>query len=235
MSLSNKKILVSGCGLSYGLQKTRTWVNVLKSIGATIIDCSGPAVSNQWIINQSFLKLKHDPEIKNVILQLTGLGKLDVEITADRMSHLVETDSLRNFTIGNIWPSSVSTDHESKKLWSRWLSSPGLERQDIFCKLAMLSHWCTTHNIKLTVIQGYNINWTQQELHELSSIITDINTDIVTCYKQSSLFDQAFFDQHHGIPALDFQIELATKFVSVHCPELLDQISKLKKAILCSN
>ena len=70
MLLSNKKVLVSGCGFSFGGQERKTWVNVLKSVGVNIVDVGGPAVSNQWILNQAFLKLLEDESINQVILQL---------------------------------------------------------------------------------------------------------------------------------------------------------------------
>jgi hypothetical protein len=137
MSLSNKKILVSGCGLSWGSQERKTWVNILKIGGASIIDAGGPAVSNQWIINQSILQAMSNTDITHVVIQLTSIGKLDVETNPDRIAELVESDQLRNFTFNGIWPSSHSTNHPAKQLWKTWLSSPGLELQDIFCKLVL--------------------------------------------------------------------------------------------------
>jgi hypothetical protein len=53
--LSNKKILISGCGFSFSKQERKTWVNVLKSVGVNIVDVGGPAVSNQWILNKTFI------------------------------------------------------------------------------------------------------------------------------------------------------------------------------------
>ena len=108
MSKSDKKLLVSGCGITFSGQTSKTWVNILSVAGADIIDVGAPAVSNQWIINRAFLQLEADPEIKKAIIQLTAIGKLDVEIDDERVKVLVEPDSIRDFTVDNVWPSSFS-------------------------------------------------------------------------------------------------------------------------------
>ncbi len=155
----DKKLLVSGCGISFGGQTARTWVNILSLAGADITDVGGPAVSNQWIINRAFLQLEADSDIRQAVIQLTAIGKLDVEINNERIKTLVEPDPIRNFTVDDVWPSSASEEHESKRLWKQWLCSPKLEQQDVICKLRLLKHWCDTHDVKLTVIQGYDMLW----------------------------------------------------------------------------
>ena len=112
MSLSNKKFLVSGCGFSWSGQERKTWVNILRAVGVDLVDVGGPAVSNQWIINRAFQQLLAN-QFDHVIIQLTSLGKLDVEINAERQ-HLVNNDSLRNFVVDGIWPSSHSQEHPAK-------------------------------------------------------------------------------------------------------------------------
>ena len=75
---------------------------MLRASGVDITDTGGPAVSNQWIINRAFLNMleqHHD----HAIIQLTSIGKLDVEIIHNnRYRDLVCTDSLRNFSVDDI-------------------------------------------------------------------------------------------------------------------------------------
>jgi hypothetical protein len=61
--LSDLKILVSGCGITYSKQKVQTWPNIFRLLGCTIVDVGGPAVSNQWIINKTFLELQDDVDL----------------------------------------------------------------------------------------------------------------------------------------------------------------------------
>ena len=175
MSKSNKKILVSGCGISWSGQERPTWVKLFRLSSANIIDIGGPAVSNQWIINQTFLKLLEDPEIKTAIVQLTCIGKLDVEVDTDRINELVKPDSLRNFVYRGIWPSSASLDHPAKQLWYRWLYSPGLELEEVFCKLVLLKSWCQTNGVELTVVQGYKLDWTVKHYNQLKKILLNMH------------------------------------------------------------
>ena len=143
MSLSNKKLLVSGCGFSWSGQKKITWPKLLYVTGTKITDVGGPAVSNQWVINRIVEELYKNSDYDIVILQLTSTGKLDVDINRpDQLSELVEKDSIRNFVYNNVWPSSHSKDHESKQLYYQWLESPRLEIQDLWCKLIMLNNYC---------------------------------------------------------------------------------------------
>jgi len=222
MSLSNKKILVSGCGLSWGSQERKTWVNILKIGGASIIDAGGPAVSNQWIINQSILQAMSNTDITHIVIQLTSIGKLDVEITPERITELVAPDQLRNFTFNGIWPSSHSTDHPAKQLWKTWLSSPGLELQDIFCKLVLFSEWCCSQNIKLLVFQGYPLLWTEEQLPKIKTIIADINKVAGSEYQTSSYYAKHDCTNQNTVPCLDYQFELAD-YVSQHISIKLNQ------------
>jgi hypothetical protein len=97
--LSDTKILVSGCGITYSKQKIKTWSNILQLTGCTIVDVGGPAVSNQWIINKTLLELQLQPDIKTAVVQLSSLGKLDVYVDQKRIDQLVIKDPLRNFII----------------------------------------------------------------------------------------------------------------------------------------
>lgn len=203
--------MTSGCGVSWSRQANKTWVNILKTMGADITDVGGPAVSNQWVLNRAIDQLIRSPDITHVVIQLTLLGKLDVEVDQARLAELVETDSLRNFTIQGVWPSSVSQEHESKKLWAKWLSSPGLELQSMCCKLILLNHWCNTHKIKLTVFQGYNLPWTQDQLSQLCNIFYTGAVSVVPEYRISDFYQWHDHVNQNTVPCLEFQFELACR------------------------
>lgn len=226
MSKSDKKLLVSGCGITFSGQTVPTWVNVLGLAGADIVDVSGPAVSNQWIINRAFLQLEADRSINQAVIQLTALNKLDVEINDERIKTLVEPDSLRNFTVDDVWPSSASEEHPSKRLWKQWLSSPGLERQDIMCKLKLLKHWCDSHQVNLVVIQGYDLFWNTDQQSQMSSVIADIDYNIMDEYRTT-----VWYQDHLSIdvPVLGFQLELAARLAQQTCPDLVPRVGKIRQ------
>lgn len=230
MSLSNKKVLVSGCGFSFGGQARKTWVNVLKSVGVDIVDAGGPAVSNQWILNQAFLTLLEDDSINQVILQLTSIGKLDVEVTTQRQTELVDPDSLRNFTFKGIWPSSHSIDHQSKRLYNQWLASPGLETQDVFCKIVLLQDWCHSRRIKFTVFQGYGISWTDQQKIVLNSLISNINDPLYDQYRRSKFYEHHDYQGQNTVPCRQYQIELAASMCQTIDPVFLPRIERISRS-----
>ncbi len=218
------KILVNGCGYTFSKQSRKTWANILSIAGADIIDISKPAVSNQWIINKTFLELCNNTDIKSVIVQLTSLGKLDVEVDLERINNLVKTDQIRNFVISynnticshdqlttaGIWPSSVSQDHESKKQYMKWLWSPGLETEDLFCKVMMLASYCKTKKIKLCVFQAYDIFWSESQKEQLTNIIQNINESFDHQYKKSLFYKEHDFSNANSVPNLKFQLEIAS-------------------------
>jgi hypothetical protein len=226
MYKSDKKLLVSGCGISFSGQQAKTWVNILSVAGADIVDVGGPAVSNQWIINRAFLQLEADPDIRQAVIQLTALGKLDVEINDERIKTLVEPDTVRNFTVDDVWPSSASVEHESKQLWQQWLCSPKLEQQDVICKLRLLKHWCDAQQIDLVIVQGYNLHWSPEQHTQMSSVINDIDYNIIDEYHGTG-----WYSSNHSIdvPVLGFQFDLATKLAQQIRPDLLDQIEKIRQ------
>lgn len=229
MSLSSKKILTSGCGFSFSRQERKTWINVLNSVSADIIDVGGPAVSNQWILNKAFLKLLETKDITSVIIQLTSVGKLDVEVDSKRQTALVNTDSLRNFTIDNIWPSSHSAEHKSKKLYNQWLSSPGLETEDIFCKLMLINNWCAIHQIELVVLQAYTIPWTNMQFNQLKNIVVNLGDPLNLQYINSPQYACHDFSNQNTVPCLLYQIELAKFVSSLVEPVFLNRIEKIQK------
>ena len=230
MLLSNKKVLVSGCGFSFGGQARKTWVNVLKSVGVRIVDVGGPAVSNQWILNQAFLKLLEDDSINQVILQLTSTGKLDVEVNLQRQAELVDTDSLRNFTFRGIWPSSHSVDHESKRLYNQWLTSPGLETQDVFCKIMLLQDWCQSRRIEFTVMQAYDMPWTESQRSRLSSIIANIADPLYDQYKRSEHYQHHDHPGQNSVPCEQYQIDLAVSICQRIDTAFLPRIQRISRS-----
>lgn len=228
--MSKQKILISGCGLSFSGQERRVWTNILKIAGADIVDVSGPAVSNQWILDQTVLKLLADDTITDVVIQLTLLGKLDVDITSiDQELALVKSDTIRNFTYQGVWPSSGSKDHISKQLWYEYLYSPRLEIQEIFCKIMLIDNWCNAHNIKLTILQGYDINWTNEQLVQIKDTILNLDKTIWKDYVESEFFAEDPHDSPNTVPGLGFQFYLASKLAKTIAPALVDKINYINK------
>jgi hypothetical protein len=225
MSQLKTKLLTSGCGITYSNQETKTWVNILKSIGVDIIDVAGPAVSNQWILNRAFLQLHKDPTIKKVVIQLTGMGTLDVSVDDDRFENLVVPDTKRNFVIDNVCHSSSSTEHESKALWREWLHSPELEQQDIKVKLLMLADYCNTHDIDCLIVQGYDLKWNECDVKDLSTIISDINSNIMDDYHQSLWYNDKLTND---VPVIEYQFLLAESFCAALIPEYNERLTKIK-------
>lgn len=228
MSSSNKKVLVSGCGFSWSGQTRKTWVNVLRAVGVTIIDVGGPAVSNQWIMNQTFLQLREIDSVDHVVLQLTSIGKLDVEVDALRKLELVDKDSIRNFVVNGVWPSSHSAEHESKRLYNQWLFSPGLETEDLFCKLLLLSDWCCTHGIPLTVLQAYDIPWTDSQRVALDTIIVNPADPLSDQYRRSVYYQHHDYTDQNTVPCVHYQIELAATVATIVAPLVLGRIQKMQ-------
>ena len=244
MLLSNTKILVSGCGITYSKQEVKTCVNILQLAGCSMVDVGGPAVSNQWIVNKTFLGFQQHPDIKTAIIQLTGLSKLDVEVDQERINELVRPDPLRNFVIDSdfqikskeqigilgVWPSSVSDHHESKKQWRKWLFSPVLETEDLYCKLVLLDNYCQYHQIKLHVYQGYNIPWTAQQTFNLQNTIKNIDTCWYSEYFKSSHYQHHNHQNSNSVPCLGYQIELAC-IVGKSLPKIVqNKLTKFKSA-----
>jgi hypothetical protein len=222
MSKSKTKLLVSGCGITYTGQPARTWATIAKLSGIDVVDVSGPAVSNQWIINRAFLELQTQDEIKHVVLQLTAVGKLDVEVDSARTQELVKPDSIRNFVVDGVWPSSASTEHASKALWSQWLSSPGLEQQDIQVKLTMLRDWCLHRNISLLVIQGYNLHWNNSDY--MATLIDCIDWNIMDHYQSTNWYVPG---AEIDVPVIEYQWELAINLIHRILPEHSPRLQEL--------
>lgn len=226
--MPKSNILVSGCGITYETVGYKTWPRVFRSLGYNIIDVSGPAVSNQWIVNKALLKLLNERDISTVILQLTSLGKLDVEVNQDRLHELVINDRLRNFVItpghsvvkvddhnvhgvdtGSIWPSSTGLDHPAKQSWKQYLYSAGLEMEDIFCKLMLLQEYCKNNNIHFLVFQGYDLIWQTDQYHRLGAIVKNLDKSFYSEYSQSRFYQYHDHTAQNTVPCFQYQVHIA--------------------------
>ena len=166
----NPKVLISGCGVSYGKNEIPTWVKVLKICGVNIKDLTGPGITNSLILNLLIDEL-HKNNYSHVICQLTNQKKLDVELN-DKNKALMQQDSLRNYSFKNYWPSSTSIDHKSKQMYYDYLYSPTIEEKDLIIKLLYLQELCDKKSIKLFIFQGLKIKW-KDPLHKKIKIYKD--------------------------------------------------------------
>jgi hypothetical protein len=230
-----QKLLISGCGLSWSGQERKVWTNILKVAGADIVDVGGPAVSNQWILDRAFVALLNDPTITDAVIQLTSLGKLDVEVDLVRELSLVTPDSIRNFTYQGIWPSSASQEHQSKKLWYEYLYSPKLEQQELFCKIMLIDNWCDMRKIKLTIVQGYSIPWSPEQLKELKDIVYNLDKSIYEEYEETEYFKKDNNTELNTVPGLGFQFYLANKLGTFLVPDLIDKINLIYNQVKKAN
>lgn len=205
-------ILVSGCGITFPGER-KTWVTVAKSIGLKIIDMSGPAISNQSIINSIITTILENNQITDVICQLTTIGKLDVEINESRLETLVQKDSLRNFVHKNMWPSSHSREHSSKELYYQWLYSPTLEIITLSNQIIMLDSFCNQRGINLSVVQGYKINWAVAPSVLKLTCFTD-DFIIYDDYKASEAYKEHDYSNQNTVPNVKYQAQLASKILS---------------------
>tara|TARA_Y100001970_G_scaffold88125_1_gene111247 strand:- start:14039 stop:14689 length:651 start_codon:yes stop_codon:yes gene_type:complete len=200
MLLSN--ILISGCGITFQ-GKDPTWAKVFRLAGAQMKDVSGPAISNDLIVN-TLLEELYQNDYTHVICQLTNWKKLDVEVNEYNID-VMKTDSSRNFSHKGYWPSSTSDEHESKQMYYKYLYSPLMEEQNTIFKLLLLQKLCQEKDTELMIIQGYELNWTN-ELHKQIKLFEDfvIYDDYVS---------SEFYDGHkYGlVPHKGYMIYLAKK------------------------
>lgn len=228
--MSQSKTLISGCGLSWSAQHRRTWVRVLRFVGADIEDLGGPAVSNQWIVNRACLAVLDRHDVARLIVQLTQIGKLDVEISDQSRQCMVDSDSMRNFVVDGIWPSSLSQEHVSKQLWYQWLHSPGLEIQDLRVKLRMLADLCARRDIELIVLQGYPIPWQQHHGEDVLDLLDDRGISLYEQYLSSDRYAWHDHDAANAVPELGWQLALARKMCARFWPDLVPRVDALQKA-----
>ncbi len=204
------KILISGCGMSWSRQERPTWVKVLRICGMDIDDRAGPAISNQLILN-NMIQAVLENDYSQAVCQLTSTGKLDVELMSDGRRQLMNNDSIRNFTHGKYWPSSLSQEHDSKKMYYEYLHSPTLEQQDIVFKWMLLQKLCTEKKVQLHTILGYSIDWMPDVPAQI--INTDHNWNIWDDYTNGDywkLHDHSLGDKN-TVPNKHYMISLAKR------------------------
>ena len=145
------------------------------------------------------------------VCQLTSTKKLDIELTNEQRKKVAEQDTIRNFTYKNYWPSSISAEHDSKKLYYEYLHSPSIEESDIIYKWLLLKKLCDEKNIKLHTVLGYSIGWGDQKY---KLIDTNHDYDIWNDYTQGEywkLHDDSLGEKN-TVPNKYFMIYLARKF-----------------------
>ena len=191
------------------MQERPTWANVIKLCGVEIDDQAGPAISNQMILN-NMIESVMDNDYDQAICQLTRTGKLDIELTNDHRKEVMQKDTIRNFTYKNYWPSSLSDEHQSKKLYYKYLHSPTTEQSDILYKWLLLERLCRDKEIVLHTLFGYKIKWSNEK-HKL--IKADHNYYVYDDYKNGDYYK--YHDHSVGekntVPNKYFQVHLAKK------------------------
>tara|TARA_B100001057_G_scaffold495785_1_gene595606 strand:- start:1242 stop:1901 length:660 start_codon:yes stop_codon:yes gene_type:complete len=214
------KILISGCGITFAGERP-TWSKVLDIAGYDITDVSGPAISNQLIIN-NLLEKVYENNFDHVICQLTTFGKLDVEINENNQ-WLRDEDTLRNFTYNGYWPSSHSEDSQIKSDYYKYLYSPSLEEQDTIFKLLLLQTKCSESNTKLHIIQGYHIDWKNKLVDKLD---IDKGFNIYDMYKDSDFYDRHDHSNQNTVPNKFFQVHLARHIAKNYLMEVKTTLEK---------
>jgi len=200
------KILISGCGLSWSEQERPSWVKVLKICGLDIDDRAGPAISNQLILNR-MIEAVMDNNYSHAICQLTSTGKLDVEMTNEERRQMAKGDTVRNFLQENYWPSSVSREHESKRLYYEYLHSPAIEQSDIIYKWMLLKKLCDEKGVILHTVLGYKIDWVKSSRYRL--IETDHDWNIWNHYLQGKYYNARDLSPKNTVPNKYYMIALA--------------------------
>jgi len=203
------KILISGCGISWSKQERPSWVKVLKLCGVDVDDRAGPAISNQMILS-NMIESVMDNKYDQAVCQLTRTGKLDIELINEQRKAVMRTDSIRNFSYNEHWPSSLSDEHESKKLYYEYIHSPWLEHSDIIYKWLLLQRLCADKDIKLHTVLGYPVKWPNKRY---TMIKTDHSYDVYTDYKNGDYYQyhDHSVGQKNTVPNKYFQIYLAKK------------------------
>ena len=195
-------ILISGCGITFQ-GKDPTWAKVFRLAGANMKDVSGPAISNDLIVN-TLLEELYQNSYTHVICQLTNWQKLDVEVNEHNVD-IMKSDTVRNFSHKGYWPSSTSTEHESKQMYYKYLYSPYMEEQNIILKLLLLQKLCKETDTKLMLIQGYDLKWTNP-LHSKLKL-----------FKDFIIYDDYVSSKHYNgheyglVPSKEYMILLANK------------------------
>jgi hypothetical protein len=226
----SKKILVNGCGLTFGNSNVKSWPKILSAVGVDVVNLSAPAVSNQWIMDRTAEYLFNDTDIDAVIVQLTNINKLDVQIDDQRFKELVESDSLRNFVWHGVWPSSSSNEHISKQLYYQHLYSPELLTKELAIKCKMLEFWCRQHSIELYVYQGYAIPWTDSDLKLIEILIKNIELPWGDEYVTGEFYKFHNFESKNTVPCIEYFFHRAKDLANTLNLPVLDKLEILINA-----
>ncbi len=219
----NPNILVSGCGISYGAGELPTWIKVLKICGLEIKDLTGPGITNGLILNLLIEELLKN-QYSHVICQLTNQGKLDVELN-NKNKTLMQNDSLRNYSFQDkYWPSSISDEHDAKKMYYDYLYSPGIEEKDLIIKILYLQDLCEKKDINLFIFQGADIEW-KDPLHK--NINKFENFNMLDDYKNSIHYKHHDHTSNRITPNKLYQIDFAKKINELFLKQDIE--GKLKK------
>ena len=220
---ANPKILIGGCGFSYGYRDLPTWPKVLKICGLNITDLTGPGMTNGLILNLLITEL-HKNHYSHVICQLTNQGKVDVELNV-KNKKLMQNDPIRNFKfLDKYWPSSTSKNHEAKKLYYDYLYSPGIEEKDLIIKLLYLQKLCKEAKTNLFIFQATAINW-KDPLHKKINIMKNFN--MLDDYKDSTYYKHHDHNDKRDKPNKFYQVHFAEKINSLFLKQKINE--KLKK------
>ena len=212
-------ILTSGCGITFAQQGRPSWTKVLRVCGVEVIDAGGPAVSNEYILNKTIECLTSlQSPVKHVICQLTGLGKLDIDVEGMAYEHrtqLTQTDNMRNFVWDGVWPSSTSKITNIKKDYYKWIYSERLEIQSIIIKLSLIDKICKEMKVPLTILQGYFIPWKNVKSQTYTTILDNLAFDknfvIQDYYETTKCYE--YHDSRNGnnLPNKQFAVHFAKK------------------------
>lgn len=217
------KILISGCGMSFGGGERPTWINVLQICGLNITDLTGPGISNNSITNNIIDEL-YKNEYTHVICQITNLGKLDVELNEER-EPLMKNDSLRNYSWKGYWPSSTSNEHISKEHYYKYLYSKKTEEKDLIIKLLHIQKLCSETNTKLLIFKGLELNWTDP-LHKKLKILENFNMD--TDYKKGKHYTKHDHSVNVVTPVKEYQIDFANYINYIFLNQDLPKLKNFK-------
>lgn len=241
--MSSPKILVSGCGISYhDYDQCWVWTKLVRAAGANVTSLAAPAVSNSYILTGVINEVLCN-QYDVVICQLSGLGKLDVYVAdQEKYAELVEKDTTRNFTVTaqgkirkdkkGIWPSSYSTEHPAKKLWASKLHDDAYECFTIGVMVNALYALCKHRNIKLVVIQGYEIDWRVTNNIDPSFKLTcPIDSAIINSWYETWCIENQLTREE--VPGQEFQFILAEYLMTkLGLSTVSDKLKKIKYTVM---
>jgi hypothetical protein len=110
------------------------------------------------------------------------------------------------------------------------LFSPTLEKEDVYCKLLLLEHFCKEQNIKLCVYHGYYIDWNIDQYTGLQHLIKNIDDDFYSVYLKSLHYQNHDHYDQNSVPCMGYQLELAQTVSKELSTDLQQKLSKFKSS-----